>query len=396
MPATPQPFKLSIAQESLDDLSSRLARTRWSPELGNAGWGYGANGDYLKDLLHYWQHGFDWRQQERLINQFSHYRVELRDGVPVHFIHEPGKGPAPIPIILSHGWPWTFWDWHALIGPLSDPARFGGDPRDAFDVIVPSLPGFGLSTPLGRTGITAPVVADLWHTLMHEVLGYSRFAAAGGDWGSFVTWELGTRYVPSMIGVYLSFPPLWHAGGVEGLKEEDYSAAESGWLDKTRRKWETAISHLTVHSRDHQTLAWALNDSPVGLAAWLLERRRNWSDCGGDLESRYSKDFLLTNVSLYWHTQSIASSMQLYAEQFRAGAVAADNYMQAGGPPRIEAPTGIGVYPEEVALLPRKVCERAANLVYWNVLPEGGHFAPAEVPQVYVRELRDFFRPLRR
>jgi pimeloyl-ACP methyl ester carboxylesterase len=376
-------------------LNARLERTRWAPEIANASWEYGANGAYLKDLLEYWRTGFDWRKQEAQINRFPHFRVELAAGVPIHFIQVRGKGPAPLPIILSHGWPWTFWDWHALIEPLSDPARFGGDPHDAFDVIVPSLPGFALSTPLERTGITAPVVADLWHVLMQDVLGYKRFAAAGGDWGSFVTWELGTRYVPSMVGVYLSFPPLWHAGGVEGLRSEDYAPEESGWLQKTRRKWETAVSHLTVHSRDHQTLAWALNDSPVGLAAWLLERRRNWSDCGGVLESRYSRDFLLTNVALYWLTQSIGSSMQLYAEQFRAGSVAADNYTGPQVPARIEAPTGIGVYPEEVALLPRKLCERAANLVYWNVLPEGGHFAPAEVPEIYVQELRTFFRGLR-
>jgi pimeloyl-ACP methyl ester carboxylesterase len=395
MPRLPKPTKLSVDQSAIDDLMTRLQRTRWSPEIQNSEWEYGANGAFLRDLLEYWQRGFDWRAQEAEINRFPHYLIELADGVPVHFIRQPGKGPKPLPIILTHGWPWTFWDWHRLIGPLSDPASHGGDPADAFDVIVPSLPGYGLSTPLSRTGITAPVVADLWHRLMHDVLGYGRFAAAGGDWGSFITWELGTRYAPSMIGVYLSFPPLWHAGGVENLRAEDYSAAEKGWFERTQRKWQTAVSHLTVHSRDHQTLAWALNDSPVGLAAWLLERRRNWSDCKGDLYSRYSRDFLLTNVCLYWFTQSIGSSMQLYAEQFRAGAIAADNYGGAALPARIEAPTGIGVYPEEVALVSRKVCERAANIVYWNVLPEGGHFAPAEVPDIYVEELRTFFRKFR-
>lgn len=392
---TPEPFKLHIDQSALDDLAERLRRTRWSPEPANDDWGYGANGAYLRDLVDYWLNGFDWRRQEAEINRFCHYRVQLAEGVPVHFIRARGRGPRPLPLILSHGWPWTFWDWHQLIGPLSDPAAYGADPADAFDVIVPSLPGFALSTPLSASGITAPAVADLWHRLMHDVLGYPHYAAAGGDWGSFVTWELGTRYVPFLAGVYLSFPPLWHAGGVEGLRAQDYAPEEAGWLEKTQRKWQTAISHLTVHSRDHQTLAWALNDSPVGLAAWLLERRRNWSDCGGDLASRYSRDFLLTNVSLYWFTQSIGSSMQLYAEQFRAGSRAADNYSGAVPPARIEAPTGIGVYPEEVALLPRKVCEKAANLVYWNVLDAGGHFAPAEVPATYVEELRTFFRALR-
>jgi pimeloyl-ACP methyl ester carboxylesterase len=392
---TPERITLETPQPVLDDLAERLRGTRWSREIGNADWDYGANGGYLREITDYWLNGFDWRAQEQAINRFEHYRVELAPGVPVHFIRKRGVGPNPVPIILSHGWPWTFWDWHAVIEPLADPGKYGGDPADAFDVIVPSLPGFALSTPLESAGVTAPRVADLWDRLMRQVLGYERYAAAGGDWGSFVTWELGTRYVDHLFGVYLSFPPIWHAGGVENLREADYAPEEAGWLAKTRRKWSTAVSHLTVHSHDHQTLAWALNDSPVGLAAWLLERRRNWSDCGGDLESRYSRDFLLTNVMLYWTTGAIASSMQLYAEQFRAGSVSESNYSQAQPPARIAAPTGIGVYPEEVALLPRKVCEKAANLVYWNVLPEGGHFAPAECPAIYVEELRTFFRSLR-
>jgi pimeloyl-ACP methyl ester carboxylesterase len=395
MTLKPEPFTIRVEQSVLDDLTQRLKRTRWSPEIANADWEYGVSGAYLRDLVVYWIDRYDWRAEEAKINRFSHYRVELSEGVPIHFIRAPGKGPTPMPLILSHGWPWTFWDWHELIGPLSDPASYGGDPKDAFDVIVPSLPGYGFSTPLGCKGITAPVVADLWHKLMHDVLGYPRFGAGGGDWGSFITWELGTRYVPSMVGVYLSFPPIWHAGGIPGLRAEDYGPDESDWLAKTHRKWTTSVSHLTVHSRDHQTLAWALNDSPVGLAAWLLERRRNWSDCKGDLESRFSRDFLLTSVMIYWVTQSIASSMQLYAEQFRAGSLSEDNYAGSSGPARIEAPTGIGVFPEEVTLISRKVCEQAANVVYWNVLDAGGHFAPSEVPNTYINELRTFFRPLR-
>jgi pimeloyl-ACP methyl ester carboxylesterase len=392
----PEKFTVHFPDEALDDLKRRLTHTRWSPEIANADWDYGVNGSYLREVVEYWRDTFDWREQEAEINRFDHYRVELGEGVPVHYIHQEGKGPNPLPIILSHGWPWTFWDWHAVIGPLTDPAAHGGDPADAFEVIVPSVPGFGLSVPLRRQGITAPVVADLWARLMGEVLGFERFAAAGGDWGSFVTWELGTRYVPRMVGVYLSFPPIWHAGGVEGLSPEQYSADEAGWYEKTLKKWnDTAVSHLTVHSKDHQTLAWALADSPVGLAAWLLERRRNWSDCGGDVESRFTRDFLLTQVTLYWLTESIASSMQLYAEQYRAGAAAADNYTGPMKPARIEAPTGIGVFPEDVALLPRSVCEEAANLRHWSVQPEGGHFAPSEVPAAYVEELRTFFRPLR-
>jgi pimeloyl-ACP methyl ester carboxylesterase len=395
MQQLPHPIHFRVEQTAIDDLMARLRRTRWSPEIENSQWEYGTNGAFLKDLVAYWQRDFDWRKQEAEINRHAHFRLDIIEGVPIHFIRERGKGPAPMPLILTHGWPWTFWDWHQLIGPLTDPARYGGDPADAFDVIVPSLPGYGLSAPLSRAGITASAVAELWHKLMHDVLGYRRFSAAGGDWGSFITWEMGRRYADSVTGVYLSTPPLWHAGGVENLRSEDYSASEAGWLEKTRRKWQTVVSHLTVHSRDHQTLAWALNDSPVGLAAWLLERRRSWSDCKGDLYSRYTRDFLLTNVCLYWFTQSIASSMQLYAEEFRTGAIAGDSFVGSTPPARIEVPTGIGVYPEEIVLLPRKLCERAANLVHWSVLPEGGHFAPAEAPETYVRELRTFFRSLR-
>jgi pimeloyl-ACP methyl ester carboxylesterase len=393
---TPESFEIDVADSVLDDLRDRLQRTRWSPEIANDDWSYGTSGRYLRELVAYWLDGYDWTKQLAAINAFDHYKVELRPGVPVHFIRQPGKGPHPMPIILSHGWPWTFWDWHAVIGPLTDPVAYGGSADDAFEVIVPSLPGYGFSVPLETTGITAPVIADLWHQLMHDVFGFEKFAAGGGDWGSFVTWELGTRYVPSLEGVYLSFPPIWHAGGVEGLRAEQYGPDEQGWLEKTHRKWDTAASHLTAHSHDHQTLAWALNDSPVGLAAWILERRRNWSDCKGDLESAFDRDFLITTLMIYWVTESIGSSMQLYAEQYRAGSVSAENYTGAvEPPPRIEAPTGIGVFPEDVALLPRSICEQAANLQRWSVLPRGGHFAPSEVPDLYVDELRSFFRGFR-
>jgi pimeloyl-ACP methyl ester carboxylesterase len=394
----PERFSLKVDDEVLDDLKHRLESTRWSPEINNSDWKNGMKGVYMRDLAAYWLEGYDWRAQEAEINSFSHFRVELAPGVPVHFIHEKGKGPNPVPIVLTHGWPWTFWDWNEVIRPLADPASYGGDPADAFDVIVPSMPGYALSSPLTVGGVTAEVIADLWHKLMHDVLGYDRFGAAGGDWGSFVTWELGTRYVPSMLGVYLSFPPLWHAGGMSSVRAEDYGPGEEDWFERSYRGWNTTMSHMHVHSHDHQTLAWALNDSPLGLAAWLLERRRNWSDCHGDLGSVFSTDFLLTTVMLYWTTQTIASSMQLYAEQYGAeyGALSASPAQDtADAPPRIEAPTGIGVYPAEVVLLPRATCEKAANLVHWSVLEKGGHFAPSEVPRTYVEELRTFYRPLR-
>jgi len=384
-----EPFEVAIPQSEISDLHDRLRRTRWSPEFANDDWIYGANGNYLRDLVDYWIGEYDWRAQERLINEFDNYRTVI-DGIPLHFIHEKGKGPDPIPIVLTHGWPWTFWDWNALIRPLTDPAAFGGDPADAFDVIVPSLPGFAFSNPLSTTGVTPAVIASLWDRLLHEELGYDRYGAAGGDWGAAVTGLLGTDYGEHLVGIYLSTPPVFHVGGWEGLRNETYAPEEAGWLEKSFEKLPTITSHVAVHSSDPQTLAWALNDSPVGLAAWLLERRRSWSDCGGNLENSYSKDFLLTTVSLYWFTQSLGSSIRIYAEVFKSGSVG-----QQDVPPRIETPTGIGVYPEEVVLMPRKTVERAANLIYWAVHPHGGHFAPAEVPDTYVDDLRSCFRTFR-
>jgi pimeloyl-ACP methyl ester carboxylesterase len=391
------PFEVTISDADQQDLSERLRKTRWAAEVANDDWTYGTNGEYLRDLVRYWIHEFDWAAQQSLINRFSHFRVDI-DSVPIHFIHERGKGPNPIPIVLSHGWPWTFWDWHALIRPLTDPAAYGGDPAISFDVIVPSLPGFAFSTPLTRTGMTPWAVAGLWHTLMRDVLGYDRFAAAGGDWGSFVSSELGSHYAESTLGVYLSLPPVNKTGGVQARRPEEYSADEAGWYECSQRKWfTTAVSHVSVQSDDPQTLAWALDDSPVGLAAWLLERRRNW--CDGEFEEVFPRDFLLTTVCLYWFTHSISSSMRIYADTFPGGLRLPVNSRggvgSAARPERIHAPTGVGVFPGELALLPRAVVEQVANLVYWSVHPRGGHFSPAEQPKLYIDDLRAFFGSLR-
>ena len=384
-----EPFRVSIPDEAIDDLRDRLRRARWSPSPVDAGWEFGMDDTVLREFVRYWRDDFDWREAERAINRFPQFMVEVEPGVPIHFVHVRGKGKTVVPLVVTHGWPWTFWDWNAQIGPLTDPAAYGLDDGIAFDLVVPSLPGYGFSTPLTARGITAPRVADLWDRLMREVLGYERYAAAGGDWGAFVTWELGTRYAGNLKGIYLSFPPLWHAGGVEGLSSLTYAGEEAGWLETTLQRWQLGISHLTVHSHDHMTLAYALADSPVGLAAWLLERRRNWAD-GDDLYSVFDKQFLATTVSIYWFTNTIGSSMQLYAEQFRAGAESQTNYTP-GSLPRIAAPTAIGVYPGELVLMPRNACEDVANLVDWAVHAKGGHFSPSEVPETYAAELRRVF-----
>ena len=292
-----------------------------------------------------------------------------------------------MPLVLSHGWPWTFWDWSEVIGPLTDPASYGGDPADAFDVVVPSLPGFAFSTPLTAEPVTVRRIAGLWDRLMTEVLGYGRYGAVGGDWGEAVTTELDRVAREHLSGIYLSTAPTTLIGGMGALKAEDYAPDEAGWFEHTQRMITTVLSHGHAHVLDPQTLAWALNDSPVGLASWLMERRRNWSDCGGDLSSAYSTDFLLTSISLYWFTQSFGSSVRIYADG-TGGLADATQY--------VETPMGVGVFPSDVFLVPRRRVAESANLVHWSVLPRGGHFAPAEQPQIVVDELRTFFRPLRR
>ncbi|MGE0385572.1 MAG: epoxide hydrolase family protein [Gammaproteobacteria bacterium] len=383
-----EPFTIRIPQAALDDLRGRLARTRWAPDYANDGWEYGVADGYLRELVDYWIHRFDWRAQEAAMNAYPHFRATI-DGIPIHFIHVRGKGPAPMPLILSHGWPWTFWDYEAMIRPLADPAAFGGDPRDAFDVIVPSLPGFVFSGPLRTAGIGYRQTAALWVRLMRDVLGYDRFAAQGGDAGAFVTADLGHSHAEHMIGVHLSFPIL-PGLNVLDIRREDYAEDEVQWFDR-RDVAGRNLTHLWVHTLEPQTIAWAMHDSPVGQAAWMLHRRRAWSDCGGDVERRFSKDRLLTSFSLYWLTESFATAIRAYA---------ASRFLEGVPPihdrrPALPVPTGIAVFPHELVHIPRRIAERHANLVQWTVMPRGGHFAPAEEPELLVEDVRSLFRGLR-
>lgn len=384
----PTSFEVAIPDEDLADLRARLARTRFADDFANASWAYGVDGSYLRELVTYWLDAFDWRGVEAEMNAYAHHRVTL-DGLPIHYLHAPGRGPAPLPLVLTHGWPWTFWDFGKVIGPLADPAVHGGDPADAFDVVVPSLPGFAFSSPLRTTRVTPPVIAGLWVQLMRDVLGYDRFGAHGGDWGAMVSAHLGHAHAEYLAGVHQSMPAFitldpW------SLRREDYGPGEDDWYERTRAKRRLIDSHVLVHRRDPQTLAYALNDSPAGLAAWIVERRRNWSDCGGDVERRFTKDDLLTTISLYWFTQTFHTSARLYADSF--GSPFAPAHDRA---PEVEAPTGIAVFPEDVVLIPRAVAARRANLTRWTVMPRGGHFAPMEEPELLVEDVRAFFRALR-
>jgi pimeloyl-ACP methyl ester carboxylesterase len=392
MPA--EPFRIEIPQARLDDLRRRLQQVHWAHDYANDDWSYGANGDYLRELVEYWLARYDWRAQEKALNSLRHFRTSI-DGVPIHFIHERGQGPAPIPLVLTHGWPWTFWDFSRVIGPLADPGAHGGDPADAFDVVVPSLPGFAFSTPLAQTGIHWGSTADLWVKLMRDVLGYARFGAHGGDWGALVTSQLGHKYADALLAVHLTnaFPlPVFHGerpwalGDVarELLARTPEERAEAA-------RWERKfVSHVAVHMIDPQTLAFALHDSPLGLLAWIAERRRAWGDCRGDLERRFSKDHLLTTIMLYWLTDSFVTSVRYYAEAARFAWKPAHTRT-----PAIGVPTGLTLFRHDLPPGSLDWTSGYYDLRFLRVRESGGHFAAYEEPEAVVADLRELFRPLR-
>lgn len=388
--SAPEPFQVDIPDADLKEMVNRIRDTRWAPDFGNEDWGYGVERGWLQDMTRYWSEEFDWREQERQINEFPQFRVEI-DGILIHYIHVKGKGTAPKPIILSHGWPWTFWDWRKVIGPLTDPVAYGGSPDDAFDVVVPSLPGFGFSVPLNATDVGARRIADLWHVLMTDVLGYDRYCAGGGDWGSTITGEIGHGYPESVMGVWLTLPnipgvALWE------ITEKDFAEDERWMWEQSLEARPTILSHSAVHRKEPQTIGYGLVDSPVGTAAWLWGRRRDWGDHGGDVLSLFDKDFLCTTASIYWLNKSIASSMRIYHDHYREGVPPAPRHDRDLA---IEVPTAFAVFPKELLLLPRAVAERTTNLKRWTVQPKGGHYPPSEQPELVVNELREFFRELR-
>lgn len=389
----PEPFTIAVPDAVLADLHDRLRNTRWPQDPGNGDWRYGTSRTYLEPFIQYWLDQYDWRKQEAAMNRFEHFRVTI-DDVPVHYLRRRGSGPNPVPLILTHGWPWTFWDLAQVIEPLADPAAFGCDPSDSFDVIVPSLPGFGFSGPLTRTGVGVARTAALWRTLMRDVLGYPRFGAQGADFGAVVTQRLAEDYPDDVIGVHLSRykrPAGNSAPGSSAVEPGDYGPDEAGDYERNAAGLAGAASHLNVHVTDPQSLAYGLTDSPAGLAGWILERRRNWSDCDGDLERAFTRDHLITTLMIYWVTDTVASSLRYYWETAREGT----RPPHPAGQPVIKVPVAVGVLPRDVMAMPRRHAEEDTDLRRWTRYPRGGHFGAAEVPDLVVDDLRAFFRPLR-
>lgn len=381
--AVPEPFVISVAEEVLVDLRQRLDRTRWPDEISGTGWQYGTNLSYLKQLVHYWREDFDWRKQERLLNCFEQYRLQL-DDITLHFIHQPGVGPDPIPLLISHGWPGSVWEFHRIIGPLTDPARHGGDPRDAFTVVAPSLPGYGFSHVSNQRRLDLEDVAELFHRLMTEVLGYSRFGAQGGDWGAFITARLGLVHPASIVGLHLNMLPV----APHPRDRTNLTPAEDAFLKESAIFLAEETGYQWIQGTKPQTLAYGLNDSPVGLAAWITEKFHSWSDCHGEIERSIDKDSLLTDIMLYWVTQTINSSFWLY-HQMR------HRPWRLGPGERIEAPTAVAAFPKEILRPPREWAARVCNLRRWTPMAVGGHFAALEEPQALIDDIRSFFREFR-
>jgi pimeloyl-ACP methyl ester carboxylesterase len=381
--ARPAPFSVDVPEAVLEDLRARLGRARFADEPPGAGWRYGTDLGYLKELVAYWHYRYDWRRHETVLNSFRQFRVPVA-GIDLHFVHEEGRGPRPFPLLLSHGWPGSVWEFHKILPMLTDPARFGGDPADAFTVIAPSLPGYGFSFAPNQERFGISEIADAFATLMTDVLGYRRYAAQGGDWGAFITSVLGLRQPDRVAGIHLNLL----TAGREGNPSDPPTAEETAYREQLKHWQAEETGYQWIQGTKPQTLAHALADSPVGLAAWIVEKFRTWSDCGGDVERAFTRDEILTNITIYWVTGAIGSSFWPYYARRHAGSPIPSSA-------RIEVPTAYARFPREILHPPRAWAERAYNITRWTEMKAGGHFAALEQPAALAADVREFFRPLR-
>jgi pimeloyl-ACP methyl ester carboxylesterase len=382
MPPQPQPFTLAVPDAAIADLRERLARTRFPDQTPGPAWAYGTDVAWLREFIAYWRDRFDWRAAEARLNAFPQYKVRLHD-IDLHFLKVEGKGPAPCPLLLSHGWPGSVFEFLELIPRLTDPARFGGEEADAFTVITPSLPGYGLSFAPGQKRFGVEEIAHCFADLMTDVLGYQRYGAQGGDWGAFITSRLGYDHPDRLTGIHLNAMPIRRDPKMIG----DPTPEEQKYLRELTVFLKEETGYQWIQGTRPQTLAFGLTDSPAGLAAWIIEKFHIWSDNGGDLLSVLSRDALLANISLYWFTGAIGSSFWPY-------------YARMHGPwpidGRIAVPTGYCEFPREILRPPRSLAARTySDIRRWTVMPRGGHFAAMEQPQALAEEVRAFFRPLR-
>ncbi len=381
--STPTPFTLSIPDAALSDLRERLARTRLPEQPPGEPWSSGTDVAYLRDLLAHWRDGFDWRVWEARLNAFPQVSVEL-GGIPQHALHVPGKGPNPCPLLLLHGWPGSVFEFLDIIPLLTDPGAHGGDPADSFTVVAPSLPGYGPSFRPGQPRMGVEEIADQAAALM-RLLGYERFAVQGGDWGASIGTRMALAHPERLLGLHLNMLPLARDPDAvvgDGAEERAYRENLREWLAE-------GTGYADIQGTRPQTLAFALSDSPSGLAAWIADKFHAWSDCGGEIERAVPRDHMLANISLYWLTGAIGSSFwPYYARRHRLA------MLPSGA--TVGVPTGYAAFPMEMVRPPRSVAERTfTDLRRWSVMPRGGHFAALEQPGLLAGEVRAFFRGLR-
>lgn len=383
------PFQISVAPKVLTDLRERLERTRWLCPMDNGTWDAGTDIGYLETLVDYWRDRYDWRRQEEALNDFRHFKADVQ-GVGIHFIHERGRGPNPFPIVLTHGYPDSFYRFAKLIPRLTDPESFGGHAEDAFDVVVPDLPGYGFSDRPAEHGMVFRV-NDLWARLMTETLGHDRFGAHGGDWGSTVTEQLARSHADAVVAIHLTDVPFGHVM----RRPSDPSPAEEKHFKHTDEWIQKEGAYALIQSTKPWSLAPGLNDSPAGLAAWMVEKFRSWSDCGGRIESRFTKDELLTHIMIYWATESIGTSFLPYYDYANAGALtwAKEGVKQWVGSSTV--PAAFALFPKDISQPPREWAERFFNVQRWSPMSRGGHFAAMEEPDLLADDIRAWFRGFR-
>jgi epoxide hydrolase len=376
------PFKIHVPDAVLADLEQRLARTRFPGEIAGSDWDYGTNLPYLKELVTYWRDRFDWRAAEQRLNQFDQFTTNI-DGLDIHFIHQRSKNPNAMPLGVTHGWPGSIVEFTKIIGPLTDPVAHGGNAADAFHVVAISLPGFGFSGKPAQRGYGPERIAGIIAKLMAR-LGYTRYGLQGGDWGSSISRFVALNDANHVAGLHLNF---CLAGPPPGAKDPNDGVTPAE-LERTRARqafFDTERGYFLEQSTKPQTIGYALDDSPAGLAAWIVEKFRSWSDSNGNVEQKFTKDDLLTNITLYWVTQSGTSSARIYYENQRAPAPQR----------RVEVPTACAVFPKEISIAPRRWVEAQYNVTRWTEMPRGGHFAAMEEPILLVDDVRAFFRTLR-
>ncbi|MDA0861477.1 MAG: epoxide hydrolase [Proteobacteria bacterium] len=378
------PFTLSVPDSELSDLKQRLKNTRWPDEIPNNNWSYGADLGYLKDLCAYWENDYDWRAHEAVINQFKQYKTKVA-GIDLHFIYEEGKGENPQPLLLSHGWPGSVYEFHKIIPMLTDPVSYGGSAEDSFTVIAPSLPGYTFSFKPGQARFTVEEITDAFAELMTKVLGFKSFVAQGGDWGGFVTSRMGFVYPELLKAIHLNFLAVRRDPSIL----ENPSEEEAVFLKQLNEFLKDETGYQWIQGTKPQTLAYGLTDSPVGLAAWLVEKFHTWTDHQGDLDGYFGRDTMLTDIMLYWTTGAIGSSFwPYYARMHSPWPIPIGK--------TVDVPTGYIQFPKEILSPPRSVADLFySNIQSWTECERGGHFAALEQPELLVKDMRQFFRAYR-